>query len=116
MQKEDDIQFEESQDHSGKENVEALINSYKRSVELKPSQRNILEGSPIRKRSPYGLVYNQGKPIGILEVNHFVICGYLAQNQALMIFSQYLKLSNIPHTHQEILLIATACINRNGFP
>lgn len=62
-QKQDDAAFEDGKNFLDKTNPESLINSLKRSADDVNSRWN-----NIRKRSPYGLVYNQGKPIGILEV------------------------------------------------
>ncbi|KAK9730145.1 hypothetical protein QE152_g15455 [Popillia japonica] len=61
-QKQDDAAFEDGKNFLDKTNPESLINSLKRSADDVNSRWN-----NIRKRSPYGLVYNQGKPIGILE-------------------------------------------------
>ncbi|XP_022908704.2 golgin subfamily A member 6-like protein 25 isoform X1 [Onthophagus taurus] len=56
-----DMDFDEMQDQSSD------VFGYKRSIDggIHPFKRSIFGST--RKRSPYGLVYNQGKPIGILE-------------------------------------------------
>lgn len=70
IQKQDDAAFDDSKSRlEEKDNsIEALINSYKRSIDDAGLKGNVFE-TGIRKRSPYGLVYNQGKPIGILEAS-----------------------------------------------
>ncbi|GJQ65932.1 hypothetical protein Trydic_g4031 [Trypoxylus dichotomus] len=66
VQKQDGISFVDAKNRLEKDNTESLLSSFKRSADDVNSKWNDFE-SNIRKRSPYGLVYNQGKPIGILE-------------------------------------------------